>query len=473
MIKKKILLYPFLLLFFLSFTTISFSQQRGTLEKIIISKGENILEVNVIISPSTYHRQFELSNPYRLVIDFFETTRIRTSRHFRVNDFGISAVRTGQYKPNIARVVLDAIDQIPPYKVEGTAQGVRVLVYGPEKEPEIPAEEIKVEDAFSGIKVGPGKANLNDVISVDMSSSLHAKSMEVEVFNEEGIMVASEKLTPESPIWQTKFGEPGEYVFKGKAFNIEGKPSENPCEARTYINMPPISKLECDPCKSHIRRPITLNASSSADFDGEVVRVEFEIYDKEGNLVDRFTDTQRPFAWDKTFEKAGAYVASATVTDDFAAVSEPVRIDIVAKHKRLYFLIDAGALAARGEGTYKAYGAGRLGFLYKISSGFDFIISGGGSYLSDEGAWKSFYVANVLFNFHAGRFFLGTGAGYTTGSKASKDYEYGEVIANLGFDIFNRFKTAGSIFIEGQAPFSGHLAMADHYKLMLGLRFIF
>ena len=473
MIKKKILLFPCLLLLFLSLTTFSFSEQRGTLEKIIISKGEKTLEVRILLRPSTYYRQFELSNPNRLVIDFLNTVSIKTSRHFKVNDFGVLAVRTGQFKPTIARVVFDAIDQIPHYKIEGTQEGVRVLMFLPGVEPEIPAEEITVEDAISNMRINPDKANLNDFISVDMSASQHAKSMEVEVFNEDGIMVASEKLTPESPLWQTKFDQPGEYVFKGKAFNIEGKPSKNPCEARTYINYPPVSQLECSPCKGHFRRPITLDASGSGDLDGEVVRVEFEIADKEGNLVDRFTDIERPFTWEKTFEKAGAYAVAAVVTDDFGAVSEPSRVDLVAKQKKFYFLIDAGSLAARGEGTYIIYATGRLGFLYKISPRrLDLIISGGGSYLSSEGFWNSFYELNMLFNYHAGPFFLGTGAGFTTGYKASRDYTYGEAIANAGFNVFNRYKTAGSIFFEGKGPISG-ISFVENYKVMLGLRFIF
>ena len=96
-----------------------------------------------------------------------------------------------------------------------------------------------IPDAVCDIQVSPAKANINDPISVDMSGSQHAKSMEVEIFDAEGTKIASQTLTPDSPKWQTKFDKPGEYVFKAKALNVKGVPSTNPCEAKTYINAPP------------------------------------------------------------------------------------------------------------------------------------------------------------------------------------------------------------------------------------------
>jgi hypothetical protein len=87
-------------------------------------------------------------------------------------------------------------------------------------------EEI-IPDAVCDIQVSPAKANINDPISVDMSGSQHAQSMEVEVFDSEGTKVSSKTLTPDSPKWQTMFDKPGEYVFKGKALNVKGTPSTN------------------------------------------------------------------------------------------------------------------------------------------------------------------------------------------------------------------------------------------------------
>jgi len=182
-------------------------------------------------------------------------------------------------------------------------------------------EEV-IPPAICDIAVDPIKANINDPISVDMSGSKHAKSMEVEVVGPDGTIISTKSLTPESPLWQTKLSDPGEYVFNAKVTNYEGKISAEPCKAKTYINFPPICKLwtSCLPCEDFVGRPITCDASNSTDPDGEVVKAYFEIKNPEGNVIDTYSDTSKPFAWEKIFEKPGFYIITAVVTDDFGAI---------------------------------------------------------------------------------------------------------------------------------------------------------
>ncbi|HEA65129.1 MAG TPA: AMIN domain-containing protein [Candidatus Aminicenantes bacterium] len=331
MIRKDLSLFPFLFIFIILLATFSFSQQRGSLEKIVISKTEKTLEVRVLLSLFSYYRQFELSGPNRVVIDCFDTRSIKTPSFLRVNALGVRGIRTGMFKPGTARVVFDMIDQIPPYKIESIENGLRILFW-PEEEKVIEEKvEIEIEDAICDIKVNPVKANVNDPIFVDMSGSKNAKSMEVEVFDKEGMKITSQKLTPENPKWETRFDKPGEYFFKGKAFSTEDKSSENLCEARTYINSPPVSRLECSPCKERILKPITLDATGSTDPDGQIIRVDFDITDEEGNLVDRFTDNEMPFSWEKVFEDKGLYTVTAIGTDDYGAMSEPAQVNVVVR----------------------------------------------------------------------------------------------------------------------------------------------
>jgi hypothetical protein len=476
MIRKNLSLFPFLFIFIILLATFSFSQQSGNIEKIIISKTEKTLEVSVFLSYFSYYRMFELSGPNRVVIDCFDTRSIKAPRFLRVNALGVRGIRTGMYKPGIARVVFDMIDQIPPYKIESIENGLRIIFW-PEEEKVIEEKiEIEIEDAICDIRVNPVKANVNDPIFVDMSSSKNAKSMEVEVFDKRGIKITSQKLTPDSPKWETRFDKPGEYFFKGKAFSTEDKPSENISEARTYINSPPVSRLECSPCKVKIQKPITLDATGSADFDGQVIRVDFEISDEEGNLVDRFTDNEMPFSWEKVFEDKGVYTVTAIGTDDFGAVSDPALIKVIAKggKKRLSILLDAGALAARGQGTsYSAYMAGRLGIVYQIFPGtLDIIISGGGAYTTESAPWKPFYNGSLLLNLHLGPVFIGAGAGVTTEHKETLPKAYGEAIANIGIDIFNISKTKFSILFEAAGPVTD-LSFKEHHKLMAGFRLTF
>ncbi|UCC41164.1 MAG: hypothetical protein JSV96_06995 [Candidatus Aminicenantes bacterium] len=331
-------------------------------------------------------------------------------------------------------------------------------------------EEV-IPDAICAIKVSPAKANINDPISVDMSGSQHAKTMEVEIFDSSSTKISTKKLTSDSPKWQTSLSKPGDYTFKAKAFNVKGKSSENPCDAKTHINFPPLCKLECVSCEEYIGSPITFDASGSTDPDGEVRKTEFEIADEAGNIIDKFTDTEMPFAWEKVFEKSGVYAVTAIVTDDFGAISDPARIEAVVKEKSVYFLIEAGPLLARG--SHGLYGAGRIGLVLKIvSNKFDFVLSGGGAVAFNGEPWKSFFMANALFNLHAGPVFIGAGAGLTTKVKENRNAD-GELVGNVGFDFLNNYKSIGSIFFEARAPIGKGRNFSKHHKLMFGFRYIF
>jgi hypothetical protein len=482
MTRKNLSLFPFLLLFIFLLATFSFSQQKGSIEKIVISKTEKTLEVRVILSFFSYYRQFELPRPNRVGIDCFDTRSIKAPRFLRVNALGVRGIRTGMFKPGVARIVFDMIDQMPPYKIETIANGLRILFW-PEEEEKVIEEkaieekpEIEVGDAICDMKVNPVRANLNDPILLDMSGSKNAQSMEVEVFDKEGIKITSQTLTPENPEWETRFDQPGEYFFKGKAFSTEDKPSENLCEARTYINFPPVSKLECSPCKDKILKPITLDATGSMDPDGQVIRIDFEITDEEGNLVDRFTDNEEPFSWEKVFEDKGAYTVTAISTDDYGAMSEPAQVEVVARKggkKRLFLLLDAGALAARGLDRYIIFPTGRLGIVYELLPGtLDITIAGGGAYCNVSAPWKSFYSGSALLNFHLGPFYIGAGYGITTGNRETLPESYGEAVANIGIDMFSFSKTKISILFEAAGPVSD-LKLEDHYKVMAAFRLRF
>jgi hypothetical protein len=333
--------------------------------------------------------------------------------------------------------------------------------------------EEAVPPATCNITVSPVKANINDTITVDMSATKDAKSMEVDVINPEGMKMETKQLTPADPSFQIKFDTPGEYMFKAKAFNMEGVPSTNPCDASTYINFPPICKLwtTCMPCEDYVGKPITFDASNSTDPDGEVVKADFEIKDSEGNIIDTYSDSEKPFAWEKIFDKAGIYTVTAIVTDDFGAVSEPAVVELEVTRKRAFFLAEGMWLEARG--SCGKYVGARLGLLYNIvPDTLDFIISGGGSLTLDGSPWKSFFMANVLLNIHAGPAFFGAGAGFDTKVKEERKAD-AVLIGNFGFNLFENYSNTGAIFFETHAPVGEGRSYSKHYKVMLGFRMLF
>lgn len=482
--KKSISIFCSILLF-LSFATASLAKESETLdqsnalEQITVSKERNTIEVLIQLSRAAKNDYFQLSDPARLVVDFFETQNITAPRRINVNDIGIIAIRTGMFKPNIARIVFDFSEKPPHYKIESTQRGLRILFWvegvAEVKPEEIVPEKIKeevIEDAIARMRVAPEKANLNDPVLIDMGGSQNAQSMEVDVFNTEGDKIDTIPLTPASATSEVRFDTPGDYVFRGKAFNSAGKPSENPCETRVHVNYPPVCKLESLYYENYVGQPFTFDVSGSSDSDGEVVKVHFRLIDKSRNLLDSFTDTRKPFLWTKVFEKEGRYSLPVVVTDDSGAESDPVEAQIVVSSKRVFLMVDGGALIARGS-PYGGYAMSRVGLVIKITPRtLDFILSGGGGQALISDPWKSILTANMLFNAHFGPAFLGVGAGIMTRVRDDRNPD-GELIANFGFEAVGDRQTRRSVFFEVRGPIGKGRVFSDHHKLMIGVRFLF
>ncbi len=333
--------------------------------------------------------------------------------------------------------------------------------------------------AVCDLKVSPAKCNINDPVTLDMSGTTGAKSMDVEIFTAQGAKVGAHTFSPSSPKWQTKFDKPGEYIFKAKAWNEESKASENPCQAKTYVNFPPICKLwtSCLPCKDYVGRPITFDASGSQDPDGQIVKASFEILDESGKVIDSFVKNETPFSWEKTLTQAGKYTISVVVSDDMGAVAggaDPCKLTFEVTQKRFFFLAEAGGLLARG--TYTGYFFGRLGFLYSlVPDMLDLVVSAGGALPSQGEPWKFIFMGNAVLNLELGKAaYVGGGLGFSTKEQDAERFDGMDLVGQFGVNVFNYWTSAGSIFTEIRVPvFKADRTFDNHYKLLLGFRYIF
>jgi hypothetical protein len=332
--------------------------------------------------------------------------------------------------------------------------------------------------ATCNLVVSPAKANVNEPISVDMSGTRNAVSMDVEVFTAQGTKVGAHTFTPAAPKWQTKFEKPGEYVFKAKAVNAAGVASVNACQSRTYVNFPPVCKLwtSCLPCQDYVGKPITFDASGSTDADGQVVKASFQLTDESGNVIDSFTKTEKPFVWEKVFKKAGKYAISVLVFDDMGAVSsagDPCKLTFEVTQKKFFFLAEFGGLLARG--TYTGYGFGRLGLMYTLAPDIvDLIVRAGGALPTQGSPWKFIWMADALLNLHLGdAAYIDGGLGYSSQEKPERKGGL-DLIGAFGVNLFNNFTSAGSIFAEVRIPvITADRDWDNHHKLLLGFRYIF
>jgi hypothetical protein len=333
--------------------------------------------------------------------------------------------------------------------------------------------DLELPPAVCSLVVSPGKVNLKDPVTVDMSGSQQAKSMEVDVLGPDGAKLTTYSLTPGAAKKQTSFDKPGVYTFEGRATNAQDKVSTGPCEAKVFVNAPPTCNLKtsCLPCENMVGRPITIDASGSSDPDGQVAKADFAIADAAGNAVDKFMDGEAPFVWEKIFDKPGSYAITVVVTDDFGAVSEPCRLVVDVTQKRSFFSVEGGPFFARG--SHGPYIYGELDWLYwLLPDKWDFTIAGGGAVALKGDPWKSMFLADATINYHAGAAYFGGGVGFATAVKQGHDSDF-EIIGRLGVDLFKTPKNTGGLVFQLRCPVGSGRTFAHNHKFGLGFRYLF
>lgn len=334
-----------------------------------------------------------------------------------------------------------------------------------------------IQPAVCSLTVTPARANANDPITVDMSGSLNAKSMTVEVTDAQGLKLATQELTPQSPKWQTKFDKPGEYTFKGTATGMDGKVANCVSTAKVAINFPPICKLwtSCMPCEDYVGRPITFDASGSSDPDGQIAKVVFELLDANGNVIDTCVTTRKPWIWEKVFTKAGTYTINTTVFDNDGAqspASDPCRLTFEVTQKKLFWTV-GGGLGVYG-GSTALYGFLRGGlFAWITPDQWSFTLTGGGGIPFAGSPWKIIFNAEALVNGHFQSFFLGTGLGVSSATMArDANHKFGvDIPVQAGFDVFDKWTSKGQLFFEFRLPLGR--SFNHNWKSGVGFRFLF
>ncbi|OGD20234.1 MAG: hypothetical protein A2W03_07985 [Candidatus Aminicenantes bacterium RBG_16_63_16] len=124
-------------------------------------KSDAGLEISVLVNGVFVHETYVLSSPDRLVIDVSPAERIEALPTYDVNAFGVTAVRTGQFKPKVSRVILDFSGPVPEYDVQKTDNGLIVKIAAPpppaEKPaaPSAPVEPVQEEKPVGEAKPAP------------------------------------------------------------------------------------------------------------------------------------------------------------------------------------------------------------------------------------------------------------------------------------------------------------------------------
>jgi len=330
-----------------------------------------------------------------------------------------------------------------------------------------------------GLTVTPQKANLGDTITADMTATENASEINVSVVDEQGTEVKAETVSLDNPMFKTTFEAPGHYMFKTSVKGEDTWPLEDECEAKIYINAPPICDLKASADEIILGEKLVLDASGSRDKDGTLTKLEFEFLDEEENVVMTEVLTSEPYLMEPEFEKPGMYTINLVVTDDFKATSDTCTVRVKVRPRLLFFAEVAPSLAY---GTYHYYTSIRGGLLYRIiPRTLDLkVAAGGGLVFSDQ--FKNFFMANANLQVNFDKFFIGAGLGYSTKyldylERETLDVLHGDpmedgwdAIVTLGYDII---QDKGTIFTELRIPFGGNREFDNQHIILAGFTYYF
>ncbi len=330
-----------------------------------------------------------------------------------------------------------------------------------------------------GITVTPQKVNINDKVVADMNDTQNASEIHVKIVNEEGIELESKDLSVDNPVMETSFDIPGHYTFRTTVRGIDTWPVEGECEAKVYVNYPPVCDLKASADEIILGEKLVLDASGSRDVDGTLTELNFEFFDEDENLVMTEKLTSEPYIMEPVFDKPSLYNIYLVVTDDFNATSDTCNVLVKVRPRLLWFAELAPTLAY---GTYHYYTSARFGLLYRIVPRKLDIKATVGAGLCDSDKFKNFFMAGATLNLNFNKFFIGAGLGYSTKyleylERESLDVLHGDpmedgmdAIVTLGYDVI---QDKGTVFAELRIPFGGNREFDNQHIILAGFTYYF
>ena len=101
----------------------------STIKEITFQKVDDQLQVLIKIGGPFTFETLEVQAPQRLVLDFKAVSQIQAQPVIEVNDLGVTSIRTGQFQPDVARVVFDLSDAAPAHSLTQSDDGLKVVFW--------------------------------------------------------------------------------------------------------------------------------------------------------------------------------------------------------------------------------------------------------------------------------------------------------------------------------------------------------
>jgi type IV pilus assembly protein PilQ len=101
------------------------------IKDILVNKGDDGLTIDIIADRDYRYEHYQLRNPDRLVIDFYDVINKVSKTSIPINQWSVKSVRVGQFKaadPMITRVVVDLQDGKTKFKILPQGASLRLLL---------------------------------------------------------------------------------------------------------------------------------------------------------------------------------------------------------------------------------------------------------------------------------------------------------------------------------------------------------
>jgi hypothetical protein len=102
------------------------AQGAGTLKEISFSREDGKTVILIKVDGRFSYETSTLSMPRRMVVDLSPVDKITAPSLLQVDEGGVRSVRTGQFKPDTARVVFELTDQNPAQSMKATENELRI-----------------------------------------------------------------------------------------------------------------------------------------------------------------------------------------------------------------------------------------------------------------------------------------------------------------------------------------------------------
>jgi hypothetical protein len=133
------------------------AQTGAALKEISTQKDGNRLVVQLKIDGAYTFESAILQAPPRFVVDITPVSQIQASPYTQIDDIGVLDIRTGQFKPDTARVVFDLSQTVPASSISQNAEGLKVTFWYEGEVPPIQAPVKAVETAKPAERARPRK----------------------------------------------------------------------------------------------------------------------------------------------------------------------------------------------------------------------------------------------------------------------------------------------------------------------------